>query len=103
MSGFEAGFHMTGKGGTLIQGWNEVTRIGTWTAEPKTLSNGKTGLRLTVHKHEPDAYWFDYCDPDEPMSLEIKIGKQEVTKPASILSKEPLVIEAWQPDPEEED
>lgn len=95
MSGFEAGFHMTGRGGVLLQGWQEVTRLISWVATPGTMSHGGPGLRLSVGKHEPDPYLFDYCDEDAAMSLEIKIGKAEVTKPARIVSREPLVIEAW--------
>lgn len=95
MSGFEPGFHMEGRGGTLVQGWNEITKIDRWVAMPGKLEDGHPCLRISVGRHEPDPYFFDYCDPDEPMSLEIKIGKTEVTKPARIASKQPLVIEAW--------
>lgn len=101
MSGFEPGFHMEGRGGSLIQGWNEVTRIISWVAQPGTMSHGGPGLKISIGKHEPDPFFFEHHDPDAPMSLEIKIGKREVTKPARIVSLSPLVIEAWNEDEEE--
>lgn len=96
MSGFEPGFHMQGRGGVLLQGWEEVTKLEHWVATPTTISNGGPGLRISVGKHTPDPYLFEHHDPDIPLSLEIKIGKAEVTRPARIVSSAPLVIEAWQ-------
>jgi hypothetical protein len=96
VSGFEPGFHMNGRGGVLLQGWEEVTKLEHWVAAPTTLSTGGNGLRIAVGKHTPDPYLFEYCEPDAEMSLEITIGKVQVTRPARILSREPLVIEAWQ-------
>ena len=101
MAGFEPGLHISGQGGALIQGWNELTRLKHWVASPSTRPQEEGGgpcLRLSVGGHEPDPYWFDNYDPEEDLSLEIKIGKAEVTRPARIVSASPLVIEAWQED-----
>ena len=96
MAGFDPGLHLSGRGGILLQGWDELTTLGPWVATPSKLSHGGPGLRISVGKHTPDPFLFEHYDPDRPLVIEMTIGKQQITRPARILSKEPLVIEAWQ-------
>jgi len=61
--GFEPGLHMKGRGGVLVQGWNEVTKLEQWVASPTTLSHGGPGLRITVGSHTPDPYLLTITTP----------------------------------------
>lgn len=96
MPEFAPGFHLNGHGGVLLQGWDELTTLEHWVASPAILSSGESGLRISVSKHVPDPFLFEHYDRDRSLMIEMTIGRQAITRPARIVSKEPLVIEAWQ-------
>jgi hypothetical protein len=101
---FNPGFHWSGKNGELRQDWRVLTGISSWEGDPLTDTDPETGLerpamRITCNKLEdPDEVLLDHYDPDIPLTLIIRMGRQEVEHRARIIGRTPLVLIMWKDD-----